>query len=129
MRVHLKPELQERVDRAARENNSGASEYVQQLVEHYFDHDVWFREQVKKALDQLDRGEFLTQEEMGALESSRCSIPKCKFARSPAAGEDLFRIFEYIRQENPSSAERVVRTIFRELMHDGNLVHSAQLWG
>ena len=65
MEVHLKPELQARVDRAAKENNSGPAEYVQQLVEHYVDHDVWFREQVKKGLDQLDRGEFLTHEEMG----------------------------------------------------------------
>ncbi len=65
MEVHLKPELQERVDRAARENNSGPAEYVQQLVEHYVDHDVWFREQVKTALHQLDRGEFLTHKEMG----------------------------------------------------------------
>jgi hypothetical protein len=38
MEVHLKPELQERVDRAAKENNSGPAEYVQQLVEHYVDH-------------------------------------------------------------------------------------------
>ena len=66
MEVRLKPELQARVDRAAKENNSGPAEYVQQLVEHYVDHDVWFREQVKKGLNQLDRGEFLTHEEMGA---------------------------------------------------------------
>jgi hypothetical protein len=46
--VHLKPEFQARVDPAAKENNSGPAEYVQQLVEHYVDHDVWFREQVKK---------------------------------------------------------------------------------
>jgi predicted transcriptional regulator len=64
--VHLKPELQQRVDRAAKENNSGPAEYVQQLVEHYVDHDAWFREQVKKGLDQLNRGEYLTHEEMGA---------------------------------------------------------------
>jgi addiction module RelE/StbE family toxin len=31
---------------------------------------------------------------------------------SPAAAADLSRIFEYIRQENPSAAERVVRTIY-----------------
>jgi predicted transcriptional regulator len=79
MEVHLRPELRARVDRAARENNSGPAEYVQQLVEHYVDHDVWFRERVKKGLDQLDRGEFLTHEER-ALESSTCSAPKCKFA-------------------------------------------------
>lgn len=66
MEIHLKPELQARVDRAARENDTGPAEYVQQLVEHYVDHDVWFREQVKKGLDQLDRGEGLTHEEMAA---------------------------------------------------------------
>jgi predicted transcriptional regulator len=64
--VHLNPELQARVDRAAKDNNCGSEQCVQQLVEHYVDHDVWFREQVKKGLDQLDRGEFLTHEAMGA---------------------------------------------------------------
>jgi len=64
--VHLPPELQAKVDRAAAENNSGAEEYVKQLVEHYLEHDAWFRQQVKKGLDQLDRREFLTHEEVGA---------------------------------------------------------------
>jgi predicted transcriptional regulator len=66
MEVHLPPELQAKVDRVAAENHSGAEEYVKQLVEHYLDHDAWFRQQVKKGLDQLDRGEFLTHEEVGA---------------------------------------------------------------
>jgi predicted transcriptional regulator len=66
MEVHLPPELQAKVDRAAAENNSGAEEYVKQLVEHYLEHDAWFRQQVKKGLDQLDRDEFLTHEEVGA---------------------------------------------------------------
>ena len=66
MEVHLPPELQAKVDRAAADNNSGAEEYVKQLVEHYLEHDAWFRQQVKKGLDQLDRGEFLTHEEVGA---------------------------------------------------------------
>ena len=66
MEVHLPPELQAKVDRAAAENNRGEEEYVKQLVEHYLEHDAWFRQQVKKGLDQLDRGEFLTHEEVGA---------------------------------------------------------------
>ena len=66
MEVHLNPELQARVYRAAKDNDRGPEEYVQQPVEHYVDHDVWFREQVKKGLDQLDRGEFLTHDQMGA---------------------------------------------------------------
>jgi predicted transcriptional regulator len=66
MKIHVPPKLQAKVDRAAAENNSGAEEYVKQLVEHYVDHDAWFRQQVKKGLDQFDRGEFLTHEEVGA---------------------------------------------------------------
>jgi predicted transcriptional regulator len=64
MEVHLPPELQAKVERAAAENNSGAE--VKQLVEHYLEHDAWFRQQVKKGLDQLDRGESLSHEEVGA---------------------------------------------------------------
>lgn len=66
MEIHLKPELQARVNRAARENDTDPAEYVQQLVERYVDHDVWFREQAKKGLNQLDQGEVLAHEEMGA---------------------------------------------------------------
>lgn len=66
MEVHFTPELQAKLDRVAAENSSEADQYVQQLVEHYLDHDVWFRQKVKMSLDRLDRGEFLTHEEMGA---------------------------------------------------------------
>jgi predicted transcriptional regulator len=66
MEVHLPPELQAKVERAAAENKSGAEEYVKQLVEHYLEHDAWFRQQVKKGLDQLDGGESLSHEEVGA---------------------------------------------------------------
>jgi len=65
MELRLSPELQEKVERAAAENNSDAEGYVKQLVENYVDHDAWFRQQVKKGLDQLDQGEFLTHEEVG----------------------------------------------------------------
>ncbi len=64
--MHLPPELQAKVERAAAENKSGAEEYVKQLVEHYLEHDAWFRQQVKKGLDQLDGGESLSHEEVGA---------------------------------------------------------------
>jgi predicted transcriptional regulator len=65
MELHLTPELQAKVNQTAAENNRGAEEYVQQLVEHYLDHDAWFRQKVKNGLAQLDRGEFLTHEEVG----------------------------------------------------------------
>ena len=59
-------DLEAKLNRVAAENNRGAEEYVQQLVEHYVDHDAWFCQEVKKGLDQLDRGESLTHKEVGA---------------------------------------------------------------
>ena len=38
---------------------------------------------------------------------------------SPTAAEDLSRIFQYIRQENPSAAERVVRTTLASFPNRG----------
>jgi len=64
MEVHFPPELQARLDQAAAGIPSGAGEYVRQLVEHYLDHDVWFRQKVKGSLEQLDRGELLSHEEI-----------------------------------------------------------------
>ncbi len=64
--MHFTPELQAKLDRVATDINSGADEYVQQLVEHYLDQDVWFRQKVTGGLKQLDHGEFLTHEEVGA---------------------------------------------------------------
>ena len=66
MEVHFSPELQAELDRIAVQYSGGADEYVQQLVEYYLDHDAWFREQVRQGIGQLDRGEFLTHEEVGA---------------------------------------------------------------
>lgn len=65
MEVHFRRELQTKLDRAAAENATDPDEYVQQLVEAHVDHDIWFRQQVQEGMDQLDRGEFLTHDEMG----------------------------------------------------------------
>lgn len=66
MEARLNAELQAKVERAAAENQSEPAEYVEKLVESYVEHDAWFRQRVKQGLEQLDRGEFLTHEEMGA---------------------------------------------------------------
>jgi predicted transcriptional regulator len=65
MEVHFSPDLQTKLERVATLNSSDADGYVQQLVERYLDHDVWFRQKVKAGLEQLDRGEYLTHEEVG----------------------------------------------------------------
>jgi predicted transcriptional regulator len=66
MEVNLNPELQSKLARIAAENNSGAEEYVRQLIEHYLDHDAWFRAKVKQGLGQLDKDAFVTHDEIGA---------------------------------------------------------------
>jgi predicted transcriptional regulator len=66
MEVHFRADLKEKLERVAAENRRDADEYVQQLVEHYLDHDAWFRQRIRTGLDQLDRAEFLTHEEVGA---------------------------------------------------------------
>jgi predicted transcriptional regulator len=64
MEVNFAPETQARLNRAAAEIGTGSAEYVQQLVEHHLDHDAWFRQKVKNGLRQLDRGQWLTHEDM-----------------------------------------------------------------
>jgi len=48
MEVHFSPDLQTKLNRVAAENSSDTDAYVQQLVEHYLDHDAWFRQSVNK---------------------------------------------------------------------------------
>ncbi|HTA29258.1 MAG TPA: hypothetical protein VK731_02165 [Candidatus Cybelea sp.] len=66
MEFNLDPKLQAKLARIAAENNSGAEEYTRQLIEHYIDHDALFREKVKTGLEQLDRGDFVTHDDVGA---------------------------------------------------------------
>jgi predicted DNA-binding protein len=46
MEVHFTPELQAKLDRVSADIQRGADEYVQQLVEHYLEHDLWFQRKV-----------------------------------------------------------------------------------
>lgn len=66
MEIHFTAELQAKLDSAASGTHTDPADYVQQLVERYLDHDVWFRQKVAGSLEQLDRGEFLTHEEVGS---------------------------------------------------------------
>ena len=66
MEVHFTPETEAKLAEVAAENHTGAAEYVAQLVEHYLEHDRWFRAQVQEGLDQLDAGQFVSHDEVGA---------------------------------------------------------------
>jgi len=67
MDVHFPADVQAKLDRVAADTKRKADEYVQQLVEHYLDYDVWFRQKVTSSLAQLDRGESLIHNEVGEL--------------------------------------------------------------
>lgn len=66
MEVHLSPELEEKLNRAAATIRREPGDYVGQLVEQYLDHDLWFRERVSASLEKLDRGEYLSEDEASA---------------------------------------------------------------
>ena len=66
MEVPFTSELEIKLQRVAAEAGRDAAQYVLELVDHYVDHDQWFRQEVRKGLDQLDRGEFIAHDEMVA---------------------------------------------------------------
>ncbi len=66
MDVHFSPEFENKLKRAAAESGRGPEQLVQEIVQAYLEHDLWFKAQVQKGLDQLDRGEFIEHDEVVA---------------------------------------------------------------
>jgi len=64
MEVHFTSDLEDRIRQASAEAGRDSAQYVLELVDHYVDHDRWFRQEVRKGLGQLDRGESITHEEV-----------------------------------------------------------------
>ena len=66
MEIHFKPDLEDKLKRIATQSGRQAVQIVEELVETYVDHDQWFRQEVAKGLAQLDRGEFVEDDEVMA---------------------------------------------------------------
>ena len=66
MEVRLNPDLQAKLARLAAEQGRNAEVLAQEAIEHFVDHDEWFIREVEKGLAEIDRGEVLTHEEVGA---------------------------------------------------------------
>jgi predicted transcriptional regulator len=64
MEIALTPELEAKLQRLAAQTKRGAEEIVREAVQAYLDHDQWFRNQVQQGLGQLERGEFLSHEDV-----------------------------------------------------------------
>jgi predicted transcriptional regulator len=64
MEVPFAPGLQEKIERIAAENHRDAAELVQEIVTNYLD-EPWYREKVEASIARMDKGEYLTHEEVG----------------------------------------------------------------
>lgn len=65
MEVHFNPDLQARLAHRANQQGLKPDEVVQDVVTRYFEEEDRFVEAVKRGEAALERGEFLTQEQVG----------------------------------------------------------------
>jgi len=65
MEVHLNPDVQAKLARIAAEQGRNAEVLAQEAIERLVDYDEWFIREVEKGLEQIERGELLTHEEVG----------------------------------------------------------------
>ena len=66
MEVHLTPDLQAKLARVAAERGRDAETLAKEVIERFVDYDEWFISEVEKGLAQIERGEVLTHEAVGA---------------------------------------------------------------
>ena len=65
MEVYFNPDLQARIAQQANRQGRNPDEVVQDVVARYFEEEDRFIEAVKRGEAALERGEFLTQEQVG----------------------------------------------------------------
>ena len=65
MEVHFAPDLQARLAHRASQEGRNLDETVQDVVARYFEEEDRFIQAVKRGEAALDRGEFLTHEQLG----------------------------------------------------------------
>ncbi len=65
MEVHFTPELESKVVQSAVQQGRDPDELVQEVVAQHFEQERCFVEAVKRGEKALERGEFLTHEQVG----------------------------------------------------------------
>ena len=65
MEVHFTPKLEAKLTNSAAQQGSNADELAQGIVARYFDEEVRFIEAVKRGEAALQRGEYLTHDQVG----------------------------------------------------------------
>lgn len=67
MEVHLTPEKQAQLEQLAAWSGRNTEQLIHEAVERFLKEDSEFRAAVRAGLASLDRGEYLTEEEMDAF--------------------------------------------------------------
>lgn len=65
MEVHFPPELEAKLAHCATEQGRKPDELVQDVVSRYFEEETRFVEAATRGEDALERGEYLTHEQVG----------------------------------------------------------------
>jgi predicted transcriptional regulator len=65
MEVHVTGELEAKLARSAAEQGRNPDEVVQDVLTHYFEEQARFVEVVRRGEEALQRGEYLTHEQVG----------------------------------------------------------------
>ena len=66
MEIHLNSELQSKLAKLAAQRGRDPETLAKEAIERFVDYDQWFIEEVEKGLAQIERGEVLSHEEVGA---------------------------------------------------------------
>ena len=66
MEVTLSADLQAKLTRIAQERGTDAEALAREAIERMVDYDDWFVREVEKGLAQIERGETLSHEDVGA---------------------------------------------------------------
>ena len=65
MEVHFTPEQEAKLAESAAQQGRNPDELVQQVLARYFDEESRFIDAVRRGEDALDRGEYLTHDQVG----------------------------------------------------------------
>jgi predicted transcriptional regulator len=66
MTVNLPRQQEAQLNELAAQTGRGTDELIQEAVARMFAYNEWFKAQVQIGIDQIERGEFLEEEEMAA---------------------------------------------------------------
>jgi len=66
MSIHLRPDQETQLHEIAARSGRDPDQLAEEAIDDLIEYDAWYRAQVAEGLSQLDRGELVTHEDVGA---------------------------------------------------------------